>query len=324
MTTTTAPAPAPVSAAPRRGALRPRGLVWTVLRLHRTAMFVWLGFVAFTAGFLLWLQGPGANATQAKLDAFGYGGVLDAAYDQGMLLGFTAGAYNNLFYDPGTLISLASFGVALFAAGPLTARELEFGTAQLVWGQSPSPARWLATKLAMPALAVTAGMSLLVVLYRLLWNAHGNLLIAGIGPRAFYFSIGPATVAAPLLGLALGALVGLAVRRTLPALAVAGVGYFLVNSFRGNSWPFQGRYQQPEIHSRSWAVNSKGAVIPDPDCYDNTRCLAQHGVVRFGREYLPSSDYWPRQLLETGVLLGLTALALAAAFLLLRKRSNLV
>ena len=316
-------APAPVPAAPhRRGALRPSGLVWTLLRLHRTPLFVWLGFVAFTAMFLLWLQGPGASATQDRLDALGYTGVQISASSSDMLLGFTSGLYNDLFYDPGTLITLASFGIALFAAGPLTARELESGTAQLVWGQSPSPARWLATKLALPALFVTAGMSLLVLLYRLLWDAHGNLLIAGISPRAFYFSVGPATVAAALSGLALGALVGLTVRRTLPALALAGFGYFLVNAFRTNSWPFQGRYQQPEIHSRSWAVNSAGAEIPDPGCYDNRQCLARHDVAHFAREYLPSSDYWPRQLLETGVLLGLTALAVAAAFLVLRQRSN--
>ncbi|GAA3843106.1 hypothetical protein GCM10022403_088820 [Streptomyces coacervatus] len=311
----------PVAAAPRRSALRPSGLVWTVLRLHRTALFVWLAFVAFTAVFMLWLYGPGASAAQDKLDAFGYAGVLLSTSSSHALLGFTSGAYNDLFYDPGTLITLASFGVALFAAGPLTARELEFGTAQLVWGQSPSPARWLATKLAMPALLVTAGMTVLTVLYRLLWNAHGNLLIAGIGPRAFYFSVGPATVAAPLLGLALGALAGLAVRRTLPALALAGFGYFLVNAFRTNAWPFQGRYRQPEVHSRSWAITSKGTEIPDPGCYDDRRCLAKHDIAHFGREYLHSSDYWPRQLLETGVLLALTALAVTAAFLVLRRRT---
>ncbi|WP_406444102.1 hypothetical protein OHB14_34740 [Streptomyces sp. NBC_01613] len=319
MTTT---APAPVAAARRRTALRPSGLVWTLLRLHRTALLVWLGFVAFTAALLLWLQGPGASAAQDKLEALGYAGVQLSASSSDLLFAFTSGVYNDLFYDPGTLITLASFGVALFAAGPLTARELESGTAQLVWGQSPSPARWLAAKLAMPALFITAGMSLLVVLYRLLWDTHGNLLIAGIQPRAFYFSVGPATVAAALLGLALGAIAGLAVRRTLPALTLAGFGYFLVNAFRTNSWPFQGRYQQPELHSRSWAITSKGAQIPDPGCYDNRQCLAKHDIVRFGREYLPSPDYWPRQLLETGVLLGLTALAVTAAFLVLRRRSN--
>ncbi|MEU9170955.1 hypothetical protein AB0D34_24645 [Streptomyces sp. NPDC048420] len=311
-------APAPV----RRPA--PRGLVHTVLRLHRTALWIWLGFVAFTTGFLLWLTGPGADATAHRLEKFGYGGVMAAAYSEDTLLYFTSGTYDNLFYDPDTLITLASFAVALFAGGPLIARELESGTAQLAWTQSVSPARWLAVKLAVPAAFVIVGTGLLTVLYRLLWSAHSNLLIAGIGPRSLYFSLGPATVAAPLLGLALGALIGLTVRRTLPALAYSGFAYFLIYAFRGNHWPFQGRYQQPELHSHSSAFTATGAEISDPGCYSDQACLAKHDIVRFTREYLPSPEYWPRQLLETGVLLALTALAVALAFGVLRRRAATV
>lgn len=298
------------------------GLVRTVLRLHRTALWIWLAFVAFTAGLLLWLTGPGADATARKLETLGYsGGVQEAAYTSGTLLYFTSGAYNDLFYDPDTLITLASFAIALFAGGPLIARELESGTAQLAWTQSVTPARWLTAKLAVPAAFVIAGTGLLTLLYRQLWSAHANLLVAGIGPRSLYFSLGPATVAAPLLGLALGALIGLAVRRTLPALAFSGFAYFLVYAFRGNHWPFQGRYQQPELHSSSHAITSTGARISDPGCYTDKHCLAQHDIVRFTREYLPSPDYWPRQLLETGILLALTAVAVALTFAVLRRRA---
>jgi hypothetical protein len=316
-TTTLEQAPSPSL---RRTA--PLGLVRTVLRLHRTALWIWLAFVTFTAGLLLWLTGPGADATARQLERFGYGGgVMEAAYSGDTLLAFTSGAYNDLFYDADTLITLASFAVALFAGGPLTARELENGTAQLAWTQSVSPARWLTAKLAVPAALVVVGTGLLTLLYRQLWSAHSNLLIAGIGPRSLYFSLGPATVAAPLLGLALGTLIGLAVRRTLPALALSGFAYFLVYAFRGNHWPFQGRYQQPELYSRSHAITSTGAEISDPGCYADKACLAQHDIVRFTREYLPSPDYWPRQLLETGVLLALTALAVTLAFGLLRRRA---
>jgi len=316
---TTAALTSPASA--RRVLTRPRGLVWTVLRLHRTALWVWLAFVAATAGFLLWLTGPAADATQRKLEAFGYGGVLEASSTSQTLFAFTSGAYNDLFYDPDTLITLASFAVALFAAGPLITRELEDGTARLAWTQSVSPARWLAAKLAVPACFLVLGNSLLAALYHRLWDAHSNLLVAGIQPRALYFSLGPSTVAAPLLGLALGALIGLAVRRTLPALALSGFAYFLVYAFRGNHWPFQGRYTQPEPYSHSWAINTSGAKVADPGCYSDRHCLAAHHIARFGREYLPSPDYWPRQLLETGVLLALTALAVTAAFAVLRRRA---
>ncbi|MFF7937864.1 hypothetical protein [Streptomyces sp. NPDC007940] len=300
--------------APRAAVRRtPRGPVPTVLRLHRTALWIWLTFVAGTTGLLLWLHGPGADVAQRALDTYGYSGLIMARG--------SADEYSSWFSYPDTLITLGSFAIALFAGGPLIARELESGTAQLAWTQSVSPARWLAAKLAVPAAFIVLGTCLLTAVYRQLWSAHSNLLIAGIGPRSLYFSLGPATVAAPLLGLALGVLVGLAVRRTLPALAFSGFAYFLVYAFRGNHWPFQGRYQQPELHSRSWAITSGGARIQDPGCYDDKACIAQHDIVRFSREYLPSSDYWPRQLLETGVLLALTALAVALAFGVLRRRA---
>ncbi len=304
---------AAVLEAPTSSARTPRGLVRTVLRLHRGALWIWLAFVAATAGFLLWLLGPGAEAAQRQLAVHGYSGLI-MSYGPGT-------GYNDLFYYPDTLLTVASFAVALFAGGPLIARELESGTAQLAWTQSVSPARWLATALAVPAAFLVLGTSLLTVLYHQLWSTHSELLIAGIGPRSLYFSLGPATVAAPLLGLALGALIGLTVRRTLPALALSGFAYFLVHAFRGNHWPFQGRYQQPELSSHSRAFTSAGTAIRDPGCYDDKACLAQHDVVRFTREYLPSSDYWPRQLLETGVLLALTAVAVTLAFGVLRRRA---
>ena len=316
--TATAALPTPV----HRSRPRVRGLLWTLLRLHRTALWLWLAFVAVTAGLLLWLLGPGADATQAKLDAFGYSGVSAAAWSSDAMGSFTSGTYNDLFYAPSNLITIASFAIALFAGGPLIARELENGTAQLAWTQSVSPARWLAAKLAVPAGFVVLGTTLLVLVYRQLWSAHSNLLLAGVGPTSIYYSIGPSTVAAPLLGLALGALAGLVLRRTLPALAVAGAGYFVIYAVLGKHWPFQGNYPQPGVRSRSWAITSTGAEVADPGCYDSQKCLAEHDIVGFGREYLPSSDYWSHQLLETGVLLALTALLVTAAFVVLRRRGT--
>lgn len=314
---------ASLTTAPARGALpRPRGLLWTVLRLHRTALWIWTAFVVLTAGLLLWLHGPGATHTRHLLDTFGYAGVQDDAWTAGIIGSPFSGAYNDLFYVPASLLNGAAFAVAVFAGTSLVTRELENGTARLVWTQSVTPARWLTAKLAVPALFITAGTGLLVLLYRSLWSAHGDLLLAGYGPRSLYFALGPGTVAAPLLGLAVGVLAGLVLRRTLPALAVAGVVQAAVLAFRANSWPFQGHYQQPELSVRARAVTSTGAEIHDPGCYADRACLARHDVAGFTRQYLPSPDYWPRQLLETGVLLAVTAILVAAAFAVLRRTST--
>ncbi|MFI5661005.1 hypothetical protein [Streptomyces sp. NPDC051684] len=307
--------PSPV----RRTKAGPDGLVWTVLRLHRGAMWVWTGYVAVSLGLLLWLWGPGSSDAQAAFDKLGYGGAQDNAW-QGLsaFVPFVGGAFDSLFYNPLTLTRIAACAIAVFAAGPLIASELEQGTAQLAWTQSVTPVRWLAAKVAVPALLVTVGTTLVVILYRLVWGGRNHLLVAGIGPRDFDFSVGPATVANALFGLAIGVLAALVLRRTLPAAALAGIVTYLVGAFRGNSWPFQGSYQQPEIPVHSKAITSTGAEIRDPGCMTQ-QCLDKHDITGFTRHYLPSPDFWPRQLAETGVLLGLTALAVVAAFLVLRR-----
>ncbi|MEV3860594.1 hypothetical protein AB0J38_40590 [Streptomyces sp. NPDC050095] len=310
----------PVEAPVKRTLPGADGLVWTVLRLHRTALWVWTGYITISVGLLLWLWGPGSSSAQKAFDAFGYSGAQDNAWDgKSLYLPFIGHSFDSLFYDPLTLTRIAAVVIAVFAAGPLIGRELESGTARLAWTQSVSPTRWLATKLAVPALLITVGTGLLVVLYRLVWDDRNHLLVAGIGPRDFAFSIGPATLANALFGLAVGVLVALVLRRALPALAVAGTVTYLVGAFRSNSWPIQGSYQQPELPVHSKAITSSGAQISDPQCYTDTKCLDAHHVTGFTRHYLPSPDYWPRQLAETGVLLGLTALAVVAAFLVLRR-----
>ncbi|MEU6392923.1 hypothetical protein [Streptomyces sp. NPDC046939] len=319
MSTSTIERPGTGAGKPRSALPGAGGLVRTVLRLHRTALWMWLGYVAITLGLLLWLWGPGSSDAQKAFDSFGYSGSQGNAFRGQSSSLPLLGSFDAVFYNPLSLTRIAAVAVAVFAAGPLIARELESGTARFAWTQSVSPARWLATKLAVPALLVTVGTALVVVLYRGVWDARGHLLVAGIGPRDFAFSIGPATVADALFGLAFGVLVGLLVRRTLPALALAGIGQYLVGALRGNSWPFQGRYQQPELPVHSKALTSGGTEISDPGCYEDLKCLARHHVTGFTRHYLPSPDYWPRQLTETGLLLGLTVLAVAAAFLVLRR-----
>ncbi|MEV1020549.1 hypothetical protein [Streptomyces sp. NPDC050264] len=319
MSTATLKRPDTEARPPRRTLPGPDGLVWTVLRLHRTALWMWLGYLVISLGLLLWLWGPGSSDAQKAFDAFGYSGAQDTAF-RGLSSGLPFfGSFDSGFYDPLSLTRIAAVAVAVFAAGPLIARELESGTAQWAWTQSVSPARWLTAKLAVPALLVTVGTGLVVALYRWVWDGRNHLLVAGIRPRDIAFSIGPATVANALFGLAFGVLVALVVRRTLPALAVAGIGQFLVGALRGNSWPFQGQYQQPELPVHSKAVTSGGTEISDPGCYKDLNCLDQHHITGFTRTYLPSPDYWPRQLTETGILLGLTVLAVVAAFLVLRR-----
>ncbi len=117
--------------------------------------------------------------------------------------------------------------IGMFWGAPLVAREFETGTFRLAWTQGVSRTRWLAGKLGLGALAslgVAGLLSLMVTWWsspidRVQADPYGSLVfgvrdIAPIGYAAFAF--------------VLGVTAGLLVRRTLPAMLSAFVGFFAV------------------------------------------------------------------------------------------------
>ncbi|AZQ35736.1 hypothetical protein EJ357_21390 [Streptomyces cyaneochromogenes] len=312
--TLTATGTTPAGTTPRG----PRGLVWSVLRVHRTALVLWgLALTAATAG-LIWMYVIADEARRAYLpcsepvaaDGYPSCSSLDA---------ITADDY----YSTGialltSALTFAIFPVAAWAGGALIGRELESGTALLAWTQSVSPVRWLAAKLAVPAVLLAAGTGALVLLNR--WaQTDGNPNVVGdwYGPDVFV-GIGPAAVGYVLAGLALGALAGLLVRRTLPA---AGAGfasslvlYLVLDHFRKDLWPKADRSQAGELElpRSAWQVDWNATWGRYPG----------EGTPRFtSATFHPRSHFWPLQLVETGILLAVAATATLAAFWLLRRRT---
>lgn len=207
----TALAPDTTAGAP--AATGSRALPAVMLRLHRPALVVWAVLVTLTSALLLWAHGPGRDAAHAdwlRYCADQVGCVWSdgiAEYDRARTLAETA-------------MAVLPLPVAAWAGAALTGRELESGTARLAWTQGVSPTRWFAAKLALPAALLTTGSALLVGLHHLVaaappfpydWTRHSQNL-PGDGALA---------LAGPLLGLAVGALAGLVLRRALPAAAVA-------------------------------------------------------------------------------------------------------
>ncbi|MCW2767507.1 MAG: hypothetical protein JWO11_3466 [Nocardioides sp.] len=119
--------------------------------------------------------------------------------------------------------------VGAFWGAPLVAREVEAGTHRLVWNQSITRTRWLATKLGLAGLgAVVAGSIGLVVT----WWCHpldeavgrgytdnGPFSVPRLWPELFG-SRGIVPIGMTVLALAVGVTVGLLVRRTVAAMAV--------------------------------------------------------------------------------------------------------
>ncbi|MDW4909733.1 cbb3-type cytochrome c oxidase subunit 3, partial [Streptomyces sp. ADMS] len=129
-----------------RGSRGPHGLTWTLLRVHRSALWFWLLYVAVAAGVILWTYGPGGTAAMEELARSGCrdGGTPDPGCDA---LGPHGARWDTGIALGSALVFLAPPLIAAWAGGSLTGREMENGTAQLAWTQSVSPARWLAAKL---------------------------------------------------------------------------------------------------------------------------------------------------------------------------------
>ncbi|MFJ1610265.1 ABC transporter permease [Streptomyces sp. NPDC088253] len=333
MTTLTAPG---TTATPTRRPSATRGLVRTVLLLHRPALYIWAGLFVALAALLLWLYGPGTDAAAAAWREYDRCTTATCAYDQDAIL-----RYKSYSLYASLALTFLPFLVAAWAGASLIGREMESGTARLVWTQSLSPARWLAVKLAVPAALVTIGTSVLVVLHRRMWvRGQGRIDNAKGWTDFFVFHAnGPTTVALALSGLAVGALAGIRLRGSLSALVMSVVWTVGVRSAIALALP----YLWPTVRTvtslthdgptrlgitvHSGLLTSTGARLPDPQCGSShsTACSVLYhrlDAVSFYTDSHPESHYWPLQLMATGLVLVLTALVLLVAFRLLKRQTG--
>ncbi|MCT6780633.1 hypothetical protein LXH09_28730 [Streptomyces sp. CS7] len=226
--------------------------------------------------------------------------------------------------------------IGAFVAGPMVAREWESNTAKLSWTQSYPPSAWLTARLALPAVLVVCGITVLSGV--LTWSRDR---LQSPYP-AFWYDVsvfgasGTVPAAGALMSLAIGALTGLTLRRTVPAMAaslfVSGLVTVVLGKLRDSLWPAVrdtfapgDGYIWPDgaaIIEWGWATNG-GDVLPANICtdasVDREVCLSEHGVIHGYLDHHPASHYWPLQLVETGILLALAALAVFAAFRVLRR-----
>jgi hypothetical protein len=135
-----------------------------------------------------------------------------------------------VFYAGTGLVYALPAIVGVFWGAPMIAREVEAGTSRLVWTQSITRTRWLATKLGLTgACAALAGL-LGLALTR--WSAPLDQAIAKgytqdnapfSVPRlvpALFGARGTVPLGMALLALAIGVTIGLLLRRTVAAMAV--------------------------------------------------------------------------------------------------------
>ncbi|WP_043494685.1 hypothetical protein [Streptomyces viridosporus] len=274
----------------------------TVLRLHRTALIVWGAFVAGLIGRLVWLDQITVDAVRAAEAECSRGpwGCVDV---------LEALDFSQPLEQVGFLVHHGFLAVAAFAGGALIGRELESGTARLAWTQGVTPARWLAAKLLVPALVLTAGGTALVLVFRRVWAANRDLVVLADGWASadVFVARGPATVAYALCALAVGTLTALLLRRALPALAVSVTAVWLLGTVlerhRARLWPAEAlpAHEEFALPDSAWRLEAVGTGHPTA--------------------YHPASHFWPLHLVETGLVLAVAVVAAVAAFAVLRRRT---
>ncbi|KMO99670.1 ABC transporter permease [Streptomyces roseus] len=303
-------------------ALTPKGPYWVTVRQHRRVLWAVPAFVAAALAVTVALRvgagDPYSGPSPVPLP--------DRGYDLLRLFLQSAG---------GVLVFLPSL-VGAFVAGPMTARELESGTWRLALSQSTTARAWLGAKVAVAAGVSVLGSAALVGVYRLGWGRVFGTYQLHWADRGPYQAGGPVLVAYCLLGV----LVGQLVRRTLAAMAVTGLLVGLVmlalGALRWSLLPVQtvitslpsGRSAEglpgSALLMDFGLVTAAGGRLPADACVERTGrlydCPADMDVTGRYVEFHPASHYWPTQLLETSLILALSAGLLYAAFRLVRTR----
>jgi ABC-type transport system involved in multi-copper enzyme maturation permease subunit len=327
-------------------------MIWLTWRQFRTQALVAVAALAAIAVYLVHL-GSGIRDDYAGVVGCLPSDCTVARHD-------FSEAYSSQLSIAGLLLIATPALIGLFWGAPLITRELEEKTDRLVWNQSVTRTRWLATKLVfltLAAVAVTGVFSLLLT-----WNAGRYDQFVGDRFGAVNFAsrnIVPLGYAA--FAFVLGAVVGLVVRRTLLAMALTLAVFAVVQLIvpavvrahlmtpvtstvafdedamsRSDSFGLgeQGAMIIGYTRAGAWSMTSEAAVLNA----DGTPFTIQQGLtcqkaapaenmacmadqnLHFSYTYQPANRYWPFQWIELAAYLGLTLLLAAISLWWIRSR----
>jgi hypothetical protein len=184
-------------------------LTWRQFRAQTVATGVGLATLAL---YLVYL----GNASRHSYDTTIVGCTADACRNA---VDVFRNEYGGPFLILGAVLVAVPAVIGAFWGAPLVTRELEERTDRLVWNQSITRTRWLTVKLGVIALVTVATTGLFSLL--LTWSAsrYDQLIGDRFGAMTFDArNLVPAAYA--LFAFVLGTVIGMVVRRTLPAMAI--------------------------------------------------------------------------------------------------------
>ena len=342
----TAPVLSPTSTAPPQP-VRWRRLLWVAWLRYRTALAATaalLGIIAI------------AVITRGMQERHAYAAVQACTPASAATCRFAYLTFHDTYGDAGFLGAIFVWVPGLigaFAGAPLLARELETGTFRFAWTQGVGRMRWLASLLVPGALGVAAVGALFGIL--MTWFKQ-PLVDAGVVQRihgSTFPTTGVAVVGWGLVAYSLGALIGLVVRRTVPALAVtlalwtglAALASVARTTYRPPLVTSSMQLGDRDLPVEQWwthggvrvgdaqlnqALQALGVQVsgsgqdfqagPGSSSVDPIQYLLQHGYVQW-TSYQPDTRYWPFQGIEFAWLTVLSLLLLAATMWLVRRKA---
>ncbi|GAA0947092.1 ABC transporter permease [Kribbella koreensis] len=276
------------------------------------------------------------RAMVADLDSSGLSGCLGSGADCATLIrGFTDKF--DVVINSHRLIILVPLVTGMFWGGPLVAREAEQGTHRFAWTQSVSRGRWLAVKLGVHLLGAAVVAAALTQLMTWWFTPLERVQddFARLSPDVFDFR-GIVPIAYTVFAIALGAAAGAIFKRTVPAMLITLVAYLpikiAVQALRGHYLaPLDVSYAfgttSPRLGYGDWILGSEminrgGQILGTPGVADPCQALAGKAAAeacsvtngyRFVDTYQPVGRFWPFQLIESGIFIGLSVITLAVA-----------
>ena len=296
----------------------PVDLLWVAWRTHRTAIFAMTGVTAAVVAGVVWSTATAENAASG----------LPAIFFR-------------LFWQPQEMNLLFGAAIAVFWGAPLVAREHEARTNLLAWGQDVPATRWLAGQVALlgavaTCLAAVVWLSEQYMIDKMRELSGGNFYM----PFTSWYEVAPhLQIGYVLFGFALGAAAGVLVRRTLPAMGIALVGFGVVrvaviewgrpyllppvHSFEAWSSDYKDQVPDYAMYVDSGYADVNGAPIDHqeswgcggrPGTTEQLDCLKANGVAGHYADFQPLERLGLFQWIETGIFVVLAAALLVLAW----------
>jgi len=211
------------------------------------------------------------------------------------------------------LLNLAPALIGAFAGAPVLARELETGTYRFAWTQGYGRTRWAIAKLTLIAATVTAAAGAFTLVFGWFFQPYLAQEDLSVLSATVFDTHGVAFAAWTLAAFAIGVLLGMLIRRTVPAMAVTlGVYYGLAVL----TWLVLRKHYLPASVTSNPRVATGQLTSTSPWVLGSWHT----GTTQWW-SYLPDSRFWPLQWIESGWLLALSVLLIAAAVGLVRNRA---